>query len=464
MSRLLRRSITAVVLFAVAAVGWVLSHRALEAVAPPVRPGALAVGVAPTPPTEDETLVKQGFPARSADPKDLTKSDSAWEIEWDITNPTNKPGSTRAPSSVLRIASANFMYKDKDGKARWITVVRNLELGELFVPYDPGSPRYNDVAGQAFWIMKADAKLLGPACVAPGKVLRSRNLTLDNKVYKEVHDDGLRWLNDAGMNGPDKGRRGEKLILWTVFYGGNYRYIIEYGFSCDGTITCRLGATARNHSPRQDNQNDVHLHVGCWMFDPELTDPKTANNGPPLNLVQLVRRLPRNPATADGLFRMDVRPFGTSLTGPPANSPALEGSALWVPEEFTLLRIQSATRKNNNVPPQPTCYDLVPLRFGSVRNFPVAGFDFANKDFWVTHKVAGPYRYTQVPSYVGRPPRELEGKAITVWHSSPLLHVPRAEDFGPDGRTNATGVALTAWASFILKPRNLFDRTPFYVP
>jgi len=41
--------------------------------------------------------VRQGFPARSADPKDVTKSDSAWEVEWEITNPTNKPNSgTRA--------------------------------------------------------------------------------------------------------------------------------------------------------------------------------------------------------------------------------------------------------------------------------------------------------------------------------------------------------------------------------
>ncbi len=460
MSRPTRRAAGAFALL-VGAVGLaLLTHHALRAVAPPAIPRAPAVGAPPAvavvPPLPTPNVVRQGFPARTASARDATKSDTAWEIEWEITNPTNKPNSASAPSSVLKIAVARFMYRDKNNKVRWITVLRNLELGELFVPYDPGNPRYNDVAGQKFWIVKADPKLLGPACVAPGEVLASTHPTMDRKVYKEIHDDGLRWLSDGGIMGPDRGRRGEKMILWAVFNGGNYRYVIEYGFSDDGVITSRLGATARNHSARHADGNDVHLHVGCWMFDPELTDPKAPDaGGVPQNRYSLVRRLPRSPGVANGLFRIDVRPFGASAKGP-----ALEGSALWLPEEFTVLRVESATRTNGNG--QPTAYDLVPVRHGSVRNFPTAGFDWVNKDFWVTHRVKGPARYIQVPSYVGKPPRPLEGKPITVWHNSALLHVPRAEDFGPDGRSNGMGVALTSWASFVLKPRNLFDRTPLF--
>src|SRR5262245_28316630 len=188
-------------------------------------------------------LVRQGFPARSFDEGNLTQSDSAWEIDWEITQPANSGRSFNPPSSVLKIASAKFMYKDKSGSPRWITVVRNLELGESFVPYDPGFPQFRDVASFAFHIVPADEKLLGPPCVAKGAILESADPNMRNKVYKEVHDDGIRWLSDEGGQGPDRGRRGEKMLIWAVLYAANYRYIMEYGFADDGTITCRLGAT-----------------------------------------------------------------------------------------------------------------------------------------------------------------------------------------------------------------------------
>src|SRR5437667_4882086 len=115
----------------------------------------------------EANVVRQGFPAAKADPADLAKSDTAWEIEWDISNA----------------------------------------------------------------------------------------------------DDGLRW-----MNGFEKARRGEKMLLWSLFHGGNYRYIIEYGFSDDGVISCRLGATAHNFFDKQTDGRDVHLHVGCWCWNPELSE------------------------------------------------------------------------------------------------------------------------------------------------------------------------------------------------
>src|SRR5713226_1172110 len=73
-------------------------------------------------------IVRQGFPAASANPNDLAKSETAWEIEWELTNPTNKP--FYPPGSVLRIKSAKFMWKDKNGKRQWVVVARMLELSE----------------------------------------------------------------------------------------------------------------------------------------------------------------------------------------------------------------------------------------------------------------------------------------------------------------------------------------------
>jgi hypothetical protein len=435
---------------------WLVQPPRVEA----VRPGAVQQQepeAAETPLVGQPNVVRQGFPAREADPADLSKSDTAWEIEWDITNPLNGPPRfSPLPSSVLAIRSAKFMYKDRNGRPRWITVLRNLEIGEVFVPYDPGYPRYDDVSEMNFWIVRADPKNLGPNCVAPGVILPSADPSKRDKVYKEVHDDGPRWFSDMGFSGQDRSRRGERMLIWCLFYGANYRYIFEYGFGDDGTVVCRVGATARNLLPRQINQGDVHLHVGCWRFDPDLGDPTDpAQGGPAQNAIQVVRRLPQTPDLPDGKFFVDVKPFAAGSDGL-----AREGFALWRPEEFTTLRIESAVRKNGNPVPRPTSYDLIPIRQGSVRNFP-AEYDFVNKDFWVTLTDPSHTTFTQVAEYaVGRKP--IDNQAVTVWHNSPLLHSPRAEDYGEDGMSNVTGVALTSWSGFMLKPRNLFDSTPLY--
>src|SRR5262249_17459588 len=67
-------------------------------------------------------IVRQGFPAAKADANELSKSDTAWEIEWDLTNPDNQP--VMPPGTVLRIRSAKFMWKNKNGQPQWITVAR----------------------------------------------------------------------------------------------------------------------------------------------------------------------------------------------------------------------------------------------------------------------------------------------------------------------------------------------------
>jgi Copper amine oxidase, enzyme domain len=432
---------------------WCLRPARVEAVRPERQPD----GEAPVLPTQ---VVRQGFPARAADAADPTKSDTAWEIEWDITNARNGPPNfSFVSSSILAIRSAKFMYKDRAGQPRWITPVRNLEIGEVFVPYDPGFPRYDDISQMNFWIVRADPRNLGPECVAPGEILPSPDPYKKDKVYKEVHDDGPRWFSDFSSLGQERCRRGEKLLIWSAFFGANYRYIFEYGFGDDGTITCRLGATAHNLLPLRPDQSDIHLHVGCWRFDPDLGDPAigAAFGGPDQNAIQLVRRLPRTPDVPDGRYFLDVQPFGAGRDGI-----AREGFALWRPEEFTALRIESAVRKNGNPMPHATAYDLMPFRNGAVRDFP-SEYDFANKDFWVTWTDPSYTTLTHVAEYAAAR-RPLEKHAVTVWHNSPLLHAIRAEDLGADGVSNWTGVALTSWSGFMLRPRNLFDSTPLYTP
>ena len=90
--------------------------------------------------------------------------------------------------------------------------------------------------------------------------------------------------------------------------------------------------------------------------------------------------------------------------------------------------------------------------------------DFINYDFWVTRTESGFTSYIDVPQYAGQR-RPLTGHPTTVWHCTPALHFPRSEDFGSeDGKNSYGGVALTLWTGFYLKPRDLFDSTPFYQP
>jgi Cu2+-containing amine oxidase len=100
------------------------------------------------------------------------------------------------------------------------------------------------------------------------------------------------------------------------------------------------------------------------------------------------------------------------------------------------------------------------VRMGSVRNYPWK-YDFANHDFWVTRRNLGHKRFSDVPLYAtyGRP---VDKTPMTVWHSSASLHVPRGEDYGPDGVSSDSGAAVATWAECLLKPVNLFDGTPMY--
>jgi primary-amine oxidase len=392
-------------------------------------------------------IVRQGFPAAKGDPMDITRSDTAWEIEWDITNTSEKG---RSSSMVLAIRSARFMFKDTSGKVHWFTVVKNLQVSEILVPYDRLDPVFLDVSDFTFNLIPARKEFLGPNCVLPGEILDASDPQKKNKVLKEVHDDGLRWANQYG-----KVRRGEQMLLWSLFDGGNYRYILEYGFKDDGSISCRVGATAHNFFDRRKDQGDVHLHVGCWRLDPELSeDGPMPVGGDHQNQALLVRRVPRDPVP-NGMFRVDVAPFNANGQGK-----AMEGFADWKAEEFTILRLQSLTRKNSSKDPHFTAYDLIPIRTGSVRNYPWK-YAFANHDFWVTHRQPPGARYRDVPLHATFS-RPLDKAPLTVWHNSPSLHVPRGEDFGPDGVSRNYGAAITSWTGFLLRPVNLFDSTPLY--
>jgi hypothetical protein len=456
-------------------------------------------------------IVRQGFPAAKADPNNLAKSDTAWEVEWELTNPLNQP--LYPPGCALRIKSAKFMWKDKLGKPQWIVVARMLEVAEIYVPYDNGWTAFLDIHDMTFHITPARKEFLGPSCVLPGEILKSSNPYWSETVHKEVHDDGIRWMSaeaDYFNQVADRARRGEKMILWSTYYGANYRYLMEYTFADDGMITCRLGATGRNIFNRQDDQKDTHMHIGCWRMEFDLGDPsakrgngETAKRrlasvpgpssptaarpvearspdrattgerglhpelspssgpgGPADNDILLVRRIFDENTER---FGQVAKPFAKNAQGE-----ACEGSARWNPEEFTSLRIQSRVRKNAHG--RPLAFDLMPVRLGALRQLQpqggtyAANMDFINYDFWVTRTESGFTSYIDVPQYASQR-RPLTGYPATVWHCSPVLHFPRGEDFGSeDGKNSYTGVGSAFWTGFYIRPRDLFDSSPLYQP
>jgi len=423
---------------------------------------------APAPITRPE-LLRQGFPAAQADDADLAKSLTSWEIEWDFT-----PVAERKVR-LFRIVSARFSWKDETGQLRSLIVVRNLQMAEAFAQYDDKATCFLDIAKLPQTVnLEAKEEFLGPACVAPGKVLHSSNPDLNNLVYKELHYDGLRWVSVYGKTQNDRdvtirAHKGEKLILWSAIRANNYVYLVEYDFTDDGRIIARLGFAAHNFFDRAKlpinkygfrlHDQDVHLHAGCWRMEFDLGDPSKKVGGPASNELSLVSRVWDKRA---GRFQVDSIPF----PGDGRSKEACEGKAKWVASEFTTLRAQSTEVKNSRG--LPIAYDLLTTRTGSAENLlPIAdtkglNMDFINYDYWVTHTPKEFKNYHQLPEIaMGRP---LKGQPATVWHSVPVLHVPRDEDFGPGGVDRARGVALTAWIEFTLRPRNLFDSTPLYSP
>jgi hypothetical protein len=403
-------------------------------------------------------LIQQSFPA-NAPPG---KQQSSWEIEWDFVPSIN------GGAHLLRILRAQFNFKDKNGQWKSVLVAREILLSEAFSAYDDGVTSYMDLNHKPSANDKrADVTILPKPqlvqCVLPGATVSySKDESL--KILREVHDDGLRWMNGyANKSGENKGYRGEKLVLLAGFQAVNYVYLTEYDFTDDGRIVCRLGFTAHNLRPRGKGNNnvkdgDAHLHVGCWRMNFDLSDVTKPNDpigGPASNDYRLISR--KLDPTGKRFQQYDEA-FGDGN----------EGKAEWKANEFTTLRVVSTAVKNAHQ--RPLAYDLIGSRIGSVRGaFPVGdvrseNMDFINYDYWITRSpAAGPMQpYHKVPDLAAKK-LPLKGNAATVWYNSPAFHAPRGEDFGVDnGTSNRQGVALTSWIEFTLRPRDLFDGTPFY--
>jgi primary-amine oxidase len=336
-------------------------------------------------------MVSQTFPSGGP-------AQTEWLVYWG-----------ESPAKGLYITGAWF----RKVPGPWTRILYDARLSDIFVPYHPGSPRYYDLSQFTFNLVQvtpADAGCCGKLLGTPPKVV------------KEVRDRGVMWKDDQAV------RRGEELILWSTLDAANYNYIIQYGFRDDGTITFRLGATARN---LPGAVSVAHMHNGLWRLDIDL-------GGAPNDTAHLMVHSESGLAATDSL---------------PLFNGGVEGSADWNDLEFTEVSVMDTVIKNglnHNI-----MWDLMPMRSGSARHFE----PFAHHDFWVTQYNGLETAYPALPSYINAQP--ISNNDIVVWTMSSMHHLPRDED-GEIVSGVFVGSALLMWSGFDLRPRNYFERTPLF--
>ncbi|MFO0892723.1 MAG: hypothetical protein U0790_26720 [Isosphaeraceae bacterium] len=343
-----------------------------------------------------------------------------------------RPGRSTSRAGCTRGSTSPAWYKRHLGEV-WIKILNDARVAELFVPYHQSSYiRYFDLTGFSFPLAQVREEDAGPN----GTLMPPFKGDPYPTVVKEVRDRGVVWKDYAhGV------RRGKELVLWGALEAGNYMYLMSYGFHDDGTVSFRVGATGQN---LPGHRGEAHSHNAHWRIDIDLIDGKKNS--------AMVMRHVEDPAS-----------MGAEDVEEPFNR-GYEGGLDWNPKEFTMIRVASS-RKNANG--KTIAYDFMPVRMGSSRH----AEEFSKHDFWVTQSHPErplEYIFSNLPAIV-KEEEPVESADIVLWGTSCAHHEPRDEDGKPNsgpkfwpGDDAWEGSALVMWSGFDLRPRNFFDRTPFY--
>ena len=344
---------------------------------------------------------------------------TAWKVQY-----------TRGLHKGLYITGAWFK---RDLGEDWIKILNDARVADMFVPYHQTSfIRFYDLTGFSFSLARVQAEDAGPF----GTLMPPFEGDPYPTVVKEVRDRGVIWKDySRGV------RRGREMVLWAGLEAGNYMYLMSYAFQDDGTIAFRVGATGQN-LPGQRRQ--AHMHNSHWRVDIDLVDGAK-------NSAMMMKHL----EDPQSLSAEDIKdPFNGGN----------EGGIDWDDKEFTMIRVESAKKNANG---NLISYDLMPLRYGSARHQE----EFTHHDLWVSR--AHPdrpmeYLFANLPNIV-KDEESVEQADVVLWYSGSAHHEPRDEDGKSGVRPRIwpgddawEGSALVMWSGFDLRPRNLFDRTPFY--
>ena len=390
--------------------------------------------------------------------------ESAAQTQWRVNYRVDR-------NHGLRIVGAWF--KRRGENPEWLKVAEDLHVTQLYVPYDAGKPRYFDMdlrllPGHAPWkldkLANGAANILGPH----GKVLD------DLYTVREDRDAGLLWVftpekfkmeqQVLGENrsGSTLAMRRQEMVLWGVYQATNYIYIMQYAFQNDGTVICRLGSTGQNLH-KHLTEGSGHMHNTVWRIQLDVggSGPKEPHLLASQNLAYLVKRL--DLPGDNGVATTQLMPLQQ------------EGGHDWNAREFTTLRIHNPSAKNRLG--HGASYDVVPLRYGSVRHYAaqrpadppknaggkvieVPGDEFTQADFWLTSDNPGYVDARELPVYARN--KAALGSHPVIWHVSSNYHVPRDEDYFGAEFARDLGCATVMFSGFELRPRSVLRDTPFF--
>ena len=330
---------------------------------------------------------------------------------WHLTvNPIDRFGLVITGASFQKSPTSPFIYVLFDGR-----------LGEIFVPYHSGRPRYGDISGTG------GASTYDPLTLNPADFPPPRRIIGGGKICKEVRD-YLAYMNFFGTN---RVRYGKEVVYFSVLGAFNYAYIMEWTFRDDGAIQVRGGSTGPKLGGPDDTEG--HMHNFTWRLDIDL-------NGAGRNSAYLTSHLEN--------FNFSP-PAEGSTAKDPSHLISVEGSRVWTPENFNTMEIFDRTLKNERG--RPTSYELVPMRSGTARH----SEPFLKKDFWVTrYNPAQSLLARNLPDYV-RDRQSTVNQDLVIWYTGSAHH----ED---DPRDEDRQTVPVIWTGFDLIPKNLFDGTPFY--
>ncbi|MBY0401323.1 hypothetical protein K2X89_13575, partial [Myxococcota bacterium] len=356
----------------------------------------LGVGSAAAAPCVDGTALAQDFPSEG-------EAVARWELCWEIRRMPDESGS-EASSETLVLTQAEFR---PGADAALVRIVGDLRMAEIFVPYHPGTPRFQDLTDFSFDLVA----LTSEEC--PGTRLA------EDRVCVELRDRGLGWRD------PFDGlaRRGESLVIWSILNAGNYDYVMQYAFDDDGTIEVLAGATGQKLGGDDDTKG--HFHNFAWRINLDLDGP----DGDTLRVESAMVQGKR------------VRESEATVTQ--------EGGIAWDPKLTPHLKVEDATRVNGRG--RPLGYVLSARREG------IAAFREAwtRYPYWVTRNdpAVPELRARNLPRYADR--ENVRRTDLVLWYMASHDHESNMRDEDRD-------TVPVKWVGFTLEPQNLWDGTPFH--
>ncbi len=370
--------------------------------------GTGARSIAPQPPAQTRApgvtvlaTALSGLELPECHAEKFSSATSSWTICWYYV-------------SGVGLVVGPVTYKKPNGVS--FGVIDNARVGEIFVPYASGFPRFFDTS-----FGFPNAPLTANLCL--------RGTLFDGGTACIEHRDrDVDWMFPAGT--VPTGRRGEEIVLWSVLYAANYLYIEEWGFRDDGAVWGRVGATGQN---LPGSETESHAHDYFWRIVPHI-----AGRGNSLNYVGVSEPV-------SGLSATDV------TMNIPQPTPVV-----WNPQRFDQLEVYAPGVTNGRGDIES--YRLMAMPFAGLAHH---NEFFSRADLWATSGDPTETDASQLPKYASEHVSLVNTK-VGMWYRGSFHHEPRDEDGFYDSNGNFIGTTHAFWVGFMLFPRNLFDRSPFF--